>query len=105
MIHFSKETFQEALKNSKPIFVDFYAVWCGPCMLLAPIFENMADKYKGKAVFGSINIDELRDVAIQYRVSSIPTVLCIKNKEVIWTNVGLVNEKDFKIIIDKILGE
>lgn len=102
MIDFSKLLFDEALHSNKPIFIDFYAIWCGPCVLLQPIFEKISKEYREKCIFGKINIDENREIAIKYRISSIPTIICIKNKTVVWTHVGLISEHELKNVIQKI---
>lgn len=73
---------QEAMESDLPVLVDFYADWCGPCKMVGPVLEQMADKYAGKAKICKINIDEQRKLAIANKVMSIPTLFFIKNGEI-----------------------
>jgi thioredoxin 1 len=91
-IEFKSENFQkeaiEASKN-KPVLVDFFAEWCGPCKMQGPIIDEVAEEIKDKAVVGKLNIDEAGDVAEQYQVMSIPTMIIFKDGEVQETMTGL----------------
>lgn len=83
VLYLTEETFEtEALKSEIPVLVDFYADWCGPCKMVAPIMDAMAEKYAGKAKICKINIDEQRKLAIANKVMSIPTLFFIKDGEV-----------------------
>ena len=83
VLYLTEETFEaEALKSEIPVLVDFYADWCGPCKMVAPIMDEMAEKYAGKAKICKINIDEQRKLAIANKVMSIPTLFFIKDGEV-----------------------
>lgn len=83
VLYLTEETFEtEALKSEIPVLVDFYADWCGPCKMVAPIMDDMAEKYAGKAKICKINIDEQRKLAIANKVMSIPTLFFIKDGEV-----------------------
>lgn len=90
MIHFNKESFDQALKGGKLVMADFWASWCGPCMMLGPVIESLAEKYEGKAVIGKVNTDEEAELAIAYRVSSIPTVIFLKDGKEIDRKVGVM---------------
>ncbi len=79
----------EALKSSIPVLVDCYAVWCGPCKMMAPTIEELAEEYMGKVLVGKIDVDENPAVAEKYGIQSIPTLLFIKNGEVIDRVVGI----------------
>ena len=70
---------QEVLKSDKPVLVDFYADWCGPCKMMAPVVEELAELYQGKAKVGKLNVDDNEEIAMKYGVMSIPTLLIIKN--------------------------
>lgn len=82
--------FQEVVLNSDvPVLVDFWAAWCGPCRALAPIFEQLASQFDGKAKFAKVNVDECPDIAGTYRIMNIPTMLLFKNGEVAEKLIGL----------------
>jgi thioredoxin 1 len=91
---------EEVLKSSEPVLVDFWAEWCGPCRMLAPTIEKIANEYTGKVKVGKIDTDVNRDVSIKYNISAIPTVILFKDGQVAQKFVGLRQEKDFKAAID-----
>lgn len=79
---------QEVLLAKEPVLVDFWATWCGPCRMLAPVIEEIANEYAGKVKVGKVNVDDERELALEYGVSSIPTVMAFQNGEVKETSVG-----------------
>lgn len=85
---------EEVMKSEKPVLVDFYADWCGPCQALAPTLEALAQRYDGKIKFCKINVDNAQQLAIAHKVMSIPTLLLIRNGEVIDRIVGALPEQD-----------
>lgn len=96
-LHFTKDNFeQEVLKSDVPVLVDFWATWCGPCQMQAPIFHAFAEKHADTAVFGKVNVDEQMELAREFAVASIPTILVIKNGEVAYRAVGLQNEEELQ---------
>ncbi len=83
----------EVLKSDLPVLVDFWATWCGPCRMLAPVLEEIAKEYDGKIKVGKVNVDEQMGLAIKFRVESIPTLMLFKNGELIKKSLGFM-EKD-----------
>ena len=79
-LNLSSENFEEeVLNSSEPVLVDFYADWCGPCKMMTPVVEELAEKLQGKAKVGQINVDENQDLALEYNVMSIPTIIIFKD--------------------------
>ncbi len=91
----TKENFEaEVLKSDIPVLVDFWATWCGPCMMLSPVIAELAEELEGKVKVGKVNVDEQNELAMQYRVASIPTLLLFKNGELAKTSVGFMPKND-----------
>ena len=94
-IKLSTENFEkEVLKSEKPVLVDFYADWCGPCNAMAPVIEELAKELEGKDKVGKINVDENPDIAVEYNVMSIPTLIVFKNGKEEKRLVGLRNKEE-----------
>lgn len=91
---FTDVNFQkEALESDVPVLVDFYADWCGPCKMIAPIVAELAGEYEGVFKIGKLNVDQEQDTAEKYRVMSIPTLIIFKNGEAVDKVVGLVSKQ------------
>ncbi|GAB4383234.1 MAG: thioredoxin [Salibacteraceae bacterium] len=90
-LEITDSNFEETvLKSDKPVMVDFWAEWCGPCRMVGPIVEEVAKEFADKAVVGKLNVDENPNIATKYGIRSIPTILFIKNGEVVDRQVGAV---------------
>ena len=92
---FNKTNFTEEVLNAdKPVLVDFWASWCGPCRMFAPIIDTVAEEYPDEVKVGKINVDEENELAQQYRVASIPTLIMFKNVEAVKRSVGVISKED-----------
>lgn len=95
----------EVLQSSQVVMVDFWAVWCGPCQMVAPIVEELAQEYNGKLKVMKLNTDEAPEVAGKYQIMSIPTILFFKGGQVVEKLVGARPKQHFKQIIDPLLAQ
>ena len=94
-IELTKQNFkQEVLESSKTVLVDFYATWCGPCKMISPIITQIAKEYEDTLKVGKVNVDEQNELAIQYKIISIPTILIFKNGKVVNTSVGIKSKSE-----------
>ena len=92
---FNKTNFTEEVLNAdKPVLVDFWASWCGPCRMFAPIIDAVAEEYPDEVKVGKINVDEENELAQQYRVASSPTLIMFKNGEAVKRSVGVISKED-----------
>lgn len=104
-INVTAQTFdQEILKSQQPVVIDIFAPWCGPCRMMAPIFEELSKELGTQYKFAKLNIDEERDIAIQYNISSIPTFLFIKNGQLVGKEGGYMSADALKAKIAGLLG-
>ena len=97
----TKENFEQVvLKSDKPVLVDFWATWCGPCKMLSPIIEEVRKETEGKAIVGKINVDEQQELAMQFGVMSIPTLLVFKNGEIVKKQIGFIPKQAVLGLLD-----
>lgn len=100
-INLTEKNFEEeVLKEEKLVLVDFWATWCGPCQMLAPVLAEFAEEHKDKLKVGKVNVDEQRDLAIKYNITSIPTLILFKNGEIINISVGFHSKAELEEIVN-----
>ena len=99
-IKLNKDNFEEVLKSEKPVLVDFWATWCGPCRMLAPALETVAKEYADRMTVGKVNVDEEMELAIRYKIVSIPALYLFENGEVKAKSIGYMDEGELKAFVD-----
>jgi len=104
VLQLSDASFQkDVLESEQPVLVDFWAEWCGPCRMLAPTIEALAEEYKGRVKVGKVDTDSNRATAMKYAISAIPTVIVFHKGQIAKKFVGLVPQKDFKAALDPLV--
>ncbi len=105
-LEITRENFEDIVKNNKIVVVDFWAPWCGPCRMIAPIIEELSEEYKDKGVVvGKINTDEQQELAMQFGIRSIPTVLFIKDGQIVDQMIGAAPKAMYEQKLNALLGE
>ncbi|MAW51141.1 MAG: thioredoxin [Flavobacteriaceae bacterium] len=103
-IEITDSTFDEiVLKSNKPVMVDFWAEWCGPCRMVGPIMEELSTDFEGKAVVGKLDVDSNQEFAAKFGVRNIPTVLVFKNGEIVGRQVGVAPKSKYTEAINSVL--
>lgn len=104
-LEFADATFEnDVLKSEQPVLVDFWAVWCGPCRMLAPTIDELATEYAGKAKVGKLDTDNNRNTAMKFSISAIPTVILFHKGQIVKKFVGLQPKREFKAALDNLTG-
>lgn len=95
--------FTDVINTDKPVVIDFWATWCGPCRALAPVIEELAAEYGDKAIIGKCNVDECQDIPMKFGIRNIPTLIFIKNGEMVDRMVGVSPKSDIQKKIDSLM--
>ena len=101
-IDITDSNFEEVvMKSDKPVLVDFWAEWCGPCRMVGPVVEELAKEYEGRAVIGKVNVDENPDISVKFGIRNIPALLFFKNGEIVDKQIGAVPKSALAEKLDK----
>ncbi len=104
-LHFTDASFeQDVLQSDVPVLVDFWAEWCGPCRMIGPTIDAIADEYAGRLKVGKVNVDENGNTAMRYQVRSIPTLLVFKGGKVVDQRVGALGKTDLQRLLTPYVG-
>lgn len=103
VINLTTENYSNYINGANPVVVDFWATWCGPCRMVGPVIDSLADEYDGKMSVCKVNVDDMPDMAAEYKIMSIPTVMIMKNGEIIEKAVGVRTKEEYKNMIEKAL--
>jgi thioredoxin 1 len=102
IINITNENFEsEVLKSDKPVLVDFWAEWCGPCKMIAPILEQIAEEYKDRLTLAKLDVEENQNIAMQYAVRSIPTLMLFKGGDVQVQHVGMLSKEQLGQLLEE----
>ena len=99
----TSENFESLKNGDKPLVIDFWATWCGPCRMVAPIISKLAEKYEGKVVVGKCDVEENEDMAVEFGIRNIPTILCFKGGQIANKVVGAQSEAKLDEMIQSLL--
>jgi len=101
VLHIQPADWNAIQTSIKPVFLDFWAEWCGPCRMIAPTFERLADKYGEQVTFAKVNVDEMPEAANQYAIQSIPTLLLLQNGNVVEKIIGVRSEQELTQVLSR----
>ena len=99
-LEITDSNFNDVISKNKTVLVDFWAEWCGPCRMIGPVIEELANEYEGKAIIGKLDVDSNQESSVKYGVRSIPTILTFKDGEIIDRQVGAVPKETLTNVID-----
>lgn len=99
--HWNTEAFREAVQSAPLVMVDFWADWCGPCRMLGPVVEQLAEEYEGRVLIGKVNVDQEMELARQFYIRSIPTVVLLKDGREIERKVGVMPGQAYSDLLDR----
>ena len=99
-LEITDSNFNDVISKNKTVLVDFWAEWCGPCRMISPIIEELANEYEGKAIIGKLDVDSNQESSVKYGVRSIPTILTFKDGEIVDRQVGAVPKETLTNVID-----
>ena len=94
----------DVVNSDVPVFVDFWAEWCGPCRMVSPVVDELANDYEGRVKFVKVNVDQANELASKYNVFSIPTLLLLKKGEIVGQQVGAASKESYQNMIDRALA-
>ena len=103
MIEVNDSNFNDTINVNSMVIVDFWAPWCGPCKMIAPIFDELAAEYEGKIIAGKLNVDDNDETCSAYGIMNIPTILFFKNGELVHRQVGAIRKPDLQKLFEEIL--
>ncbi len=102
-VKLTEENFDRLSRSDRPMFVDFWATWCGPCRIMEPVVEKLAAKYSGRVLFGKVNVDEEMNISSRYQVFSIPTFMVFKNGQPMDAVIGAVGEASLERLLRSVM--
>jgi len=102
-INLTNENYESFINSENPVLVDFWATWCGPCKMVGPVIEDLANEFEGQTSVCKVNVDEMPDLASQYKIMSIPTVMIFKNGEIVDKAVGVRTKEEYQNMIKNAL--
>ena len=99
-LEITDKNFNDIISKNKTVLVDFWAEWCGPCRIISPVIEELANEYEGKAIIGKLDVDSNQESSVKYEVRSIPTIITFKDGKIVDRQVGAVPKETLKNVVD-----